>query len=188
MVQQSMAISERIFTPEEFEQFVLLPEHGDTAFELINGRVYPVVSNNRSSRIAGKILTYINWFVLENDLGYVTGADGGYVVSGQHFIPDVAFMSKTRQPQPSNEAYNSLAPDLAVEVLSPSDDDSNVRLKLADYLNAKTTVWIVDPDAKTVEIYAPNKPSIKLTEADTIDGSDVLAGFQLPVKKVFDTV
>ncbi len=115
------------------------------------------------------------------------GQMGGYVVSGQHFIPDVAFMSKTRQPQPSNETYNSQAPDLAVEVLSPTDDDSNVRLKLADYLNAGTTVWIVDPEAKTVEIYSPNKPSIKLAESDTIDGGDVLAGFQLPVKDIFDT-
>ena len=182
-----MVISERIFTAEEFKQFILLPEHGDTSFELINGRVYPVVSNNRSSRVAGRILTFINLFALEHDAGYVTGADGGYVVSGQHFIPDVAFMSKARQPQPSNETYNSQAPDLAVEVLSPTDDDSNVRLKLADYLNAGTTVWIVDPEAKTVEIYVPNKPSIKLTESDTIDGGNVLAGFQLPVKDIFDT-
>ena len=58
-----MAIPERTFTAEEFDEFILLPEHGDTLFELINGRVYPVVSNNRSSRIAmllgAIIVTYV---------------------------------------------------------------------------------------------------------------------------------
>jgi Uma2 family endonuclease len=180
-----MAIPERTFTAEEFDEFILLPEHGDTLFELINGRVYPVVSNNRSSRIAGKILTFINVYVLAQKIGYVTGADGGYIVAGERLMPDVAFMSKARQPRRSKEAYNPLAPDLAVEVLSPSDDESNVRLKLTSYLSAETTVWIVNPDTRTIEIHLPNKPPIKLTETDTIDGGDMLPGFTLPVGDVF---
>jgi Uma2 family endonuclease len=181
-----MAIPERTFTAEEFDEFILLPEHGDTLFELINGRVYPVVSNNRSSRIAGKILTFINVFVLAQKIGYVTGADGGYIVAGERLMPDVAFMSKARQPRRSKEAYNPLAPDLAVEVLSPSDDESNVRIKLADYLRAGTVVWIVNPDTRTVEIHLPDQPSSKLTENDTLAGGDVLPGFTLPVSDIFE--
>jgi Uma2 family endonuclease len=180
-----MAISEKTFTAEEFDEFVLLPEHGDTLFELINGRVYPVVSNNRSSRIGASILIAVGSFVKAKELGYVTGADGGYIVTGERLMPDLAFMSKARQPRRSKAAYNPLAPDLAVEVLSPSDSESNVRIKLADYLSAGTTVWIVDPDSKTVEIHSPNKPSSKLTANDTLDGGDVLPGFTMPVRDIF---
>jgi Uma2 family endonuclease len=181
-----MAIPERTFTAEEFDEFILLPEHGDTLFELINGRVYPVVSNNRSSRIGASILIAVGSFVKANALGYVTGADGGYIVAGERLMPDLAFMSKVRQPRRSKEAYNPLAPDLAVEVLSPSDDESNVRLKLTSYLSAETTVWIVNPDTRTIEIHLPNKPPIKLTETDTIDGGDMLPGFTLPVSEIFE--
>ncbi|MEJ5197516.1 MAG: SdrD B-like domain-containing protein, partial [Anaerolineae bacterium] len=49
----------------------------------------------------------------------VTGADGGYRVGDERYIPDVAFVSQSRQPAPSRDAYNAIAPDLAVEVLSP---------------------------------------------------------------------
>jgi Uma2 family endonuclease len=180
-----MVIADRTFTEAEFEQFVLQPEHGDTLFELIDGKAYPVVSNNRSSRIAAFILTSINSFVIANQLGYVTGADGGYVVSGQRYIPDVAFMSKTRQPTPSDEAYNSKSPDLAVEVLSPSDDPANVRIKISNYTYAGTTVWIVNPDNNTVEIYVPHQPAVRLTTNDSISGGSILPGLQIPVKDIF---
>jgi Uma2 family endonuclease len=181
-----MVIADRTFTVEEFEQFILLPQHGDTMFELIDGKVYPVVSNNRSSRIAMSLGIIVGGYIKANKLGYVTGADGGYVVAGEHLIPDMAFMSKARQPQPSREAYNPLAPDLAIEVLSPTDDDANVRLKLTSYLNAGTTVWIVDPDAETVEVYVPKQQPTKLSIKDTLYGSDVLPGFEIAVRDIFE--
>ncbi len=181
-----MVISERTVTEYEFEQFIMQPEHGDTLFELIDGKIYPVVSNNRSSHVAMSIGIIIGSFVKINKLGYITGADGGYQVSGQRYIPDVAFMSYDRQAQPSDLAYNPLAPDLAVEVLSPTDNPTNVRIKLTNYLNAGTVVWIVEPNAKTVEIYVPNEKPMKLTEDDTIDGGAVLPNFELPVKSIFE--
>lgn len=181
-----MVLGKRTITEHEFEQFILLPEHGDTLFELIDGEIYPVVSNNRSSRIAMSIGIIIGSFVNKNNLGYITGADGGYQVSGQRYIPDVAFMSKTRQAEPSDASYNPLAPDLAVEVLSPTDNPANVRIKLTNYLNAGTIVWIVDPNAKTVEIYIPNQKPAKLTVDDTIQGGSIFPDFELPVKKIFN--
>jgi Uma2 family endonuclease len=181
-----MVIADRTFTVEEFEQFFLLPEHGDTMFELIDGKAHPKVSNNYSSRIAASIASIVGAYVKANKLGYITGADGGYVVSGERLIPDIAFMSKARQPQPSKATYNPLAPDLAVEVLSPSDDDSNVRLKLTSYLNAGTTVWIVDPDAETVEVYIPKQQPSKLSIKDTLSGGDVLPGFEIAIRDIFE--
>ncbi len=76
-----MIINDRTVSEAEFEEFILLPEHGDTVFELIDGKIYPVVSNNRSSRIAMTIGILLGAYVLQKKLGYVTGADGGYQVS-----------------------------------------------------------------------------------------------------------
>ncbi|MGQ9889985.1 MAG: Uma2 family endonuclease [Aggregatilineales bacterium] len=86
----------------------------------------------------------------------MTGADGGYVVGGERYIPDVAFISFTRQPEPSHAAYNPQPPDLAVEVLSPPDKAAVLRIKIVNYLRAGTAVWLVDPAQKTVEIYTPD--------------------------------
>jgi Uma2 family endonuclease len=181
-----MVISDRTYTAEEFETFMLLPEHGDTLFELIEGRIYPVVSNNRSSRIGIQLGAVIVIYVKQHKLGWVTGADGGYIVAGQRYIPDVAFMSKERQPQSSDAAYNPIAPNLAVEVLSPNDDPANLRIKIVNYLRADTTVWIIDPDTTTVEIYTPDKQTAKLSKDDTLSGGDVLPGFEILVSDIFD--
>jgi Uma2 family endonuclease len=117
-------------------------------------------------------------------MGRVTGADGGYVVSGERYIPDVAFISKEKQPEPSHEAYNTTPPDLAVEVLSPSNDPGDIRIKLFNYLRAGTVVWLVDPDKKEVEVYASGQAK-KLGLDSILDGGDVLPGFTLPVKEIF---
>ncbi|RPJ02748.1 MAG: Uma2 family endonuclease [Chloroflexi bacterium] len=100
-------------------------------------------------------------------------------------MPDVAFISKARQPEPSHEAHNPNAPDLAVEVLSPSDDPGDLRIKVTNYLAAGTVVWVVDPDKKVVEIHAPGKRADRLGMKETISGGDVLPGFALAVKEVF---
>ena len=132
-------------------------------------------------KLGGRLSVYVE----DNDLGYVTGADGGYMVGGNRFIPDVGYISKARQAEPSHEAYNPNAPDLAVEVLSPTDDRDSLRLKVAAYLVAGTTLWVVDPDAKQVEVYGPGNTPVVLGADDTLNGGDVLPGFTLAVKAVF---
>jgi Uma2 family endonuclease len=178
-----MAVQTKRATVEEFDQFVQLPENADRLFEYVGGEITEVVSNNYSSEIAARILIEIGIFVKNKNMGRVTGADGGYMVSGERYIPDVAFISREKQPEPSHEAYNPTPPDLAVEVLSPSNDLSDIRIKLVNYLNAGTVVWIVDPDKKQVEVYASGQAK-KLGLNDTLDGGAVLPGFTLPVKEI----
>ncbi|MBI5666458.1 MAG: Uma2 family endonuclease [Chloroflexi bacterium] len=172
-------------TVEEFDTFVTLPENHERLFEFIGGEIVAVVSNNYSSllgmRVGGRMLV----FVEQHDLGYVTGTDGGYRVSGERYIPDVAFVSKQRQPQPSREAYNPIAPDLAVEVLSPTNDESDMRFKVVNYLRAGTMVWVVNPDRKQVEVYAPNAAPRTIGIDGVLDGGEVLPGFTLAVKDIF---
>jgi Uma2 family endonuclease len=115
----------------------------------------------------------------------VSGADGGYRVAGERYRPEVAFSSKTRQPEASHEVYNPNAPDLAVEVLSPSDKPDDMRIKIANYLAAGTLLWVVEPETKTVEIYTPGQKARRIRVTETLDGGAVLPGFTLVVKDIF---
>jgi Uma2 family endonuclease len=170
---------------EDFDRLVGLPENTDRQLEYIGGRIVEVVSNNLSSKIAGGILGELYLFLKRNPLGYLTGADGGYMVVGERYIPDVAFISKSKQPAPSREAYNPNPPDLAVEVLSPSNDAGDIRIKVANYVLTGTQVWVVWPDEKQIEVYVPGQPVTVLSIGDSLDGGDVLPGFTLRVNDVF---
>ncbi|MCZ7541298.1 MAG: Uma2 family endonuclease [Anaerolineae bacterium] len=144
------------------------------------------MSNSYSSLVAARILIKLGAFLEgANVAGYLTGADGGYQVGDERYIPDVAFVVKARQPEPSHETYNPLAPDLAVEVISPSDDLNVLRVKVGNYLAAGTTVWVVRPEAKAVEVYAPGQPVRRVSADGALDGGDVLPGLSLPVKDLF---
>lgn len=181
-----MAISTRRLTIEEFDRIVILPENSEKKLEYIGGEIVEVVSNNYASEIAARVLIKIGIYLESNPIGRLTGADGGYQVSGDRYIPDVAFISKAKQPQPSHEAYNSNAPDLAVEVVSPTDAQRNITDKVVNYLKAGTVVWIVYPEDKEVKVYEPNQPIKTLTVDNTLDGGSVLPGFKLVLKDIFE--
>jgi Uma2 family endonuclease len=78
------------------------------------------------------------------------------------------------------------APDLVVEVVSPSDRMTDVQAKVDDYLRAGVRlVWVVEPRARTVTAYVPGRPPRVYGEADDLDGGDVLPEFRLPVAEIF---
>lgn len=179
-----MVFQTRPVTAEEFDRQITLPENMHRNLELIAGEIVEkVVSNPRSSSIAAWILGRLAVFVDANDLGHVTGAGGGYIVSGERYIPDGAFISKARQPLLPDQAYNPLAPDLALDVLSPANTDEEMRVKVVNYLAAGTVVWLVEP-GKRVEIHRPGQPVQILGTEDTLDGGEVLPGFALSVQEI----
>lgn len=175
----------RILTPDAFEALAVLPENRDRRLEYHDGEIVEVVSNSKSSRIAARILSRLEAFVSEQRLGFTTGADGGHIIAGQRYIPDAAFMSTDRQAEPPDAAYNPVAPDLAVEVLSPTDDRDALRIKVVNYLSAGTTVWLFDPEKQRVKIYRPAQPEQTLDIDDVLEGSPTLPGFSLPVRDCF---
>jgi Uma2 family endonuclease len=174
----------RRMSAEKFDEFIMQPENADRNFELIAGEmVEKLVSNSRSSRIAAWILMKLGVFVDEHELGYVTGPDGGYIVCGERYIPDGAFLSKTRRPVFPNAAYIDMAPDLALEVLSPGNTDEELRVKIVNYLAAGTIGWVVARD-KRVELHRSGQPVQVLFQNDLLDGGDLLPGFSLPVTDI----
>jgi len=181
-----MAVQAQRMTVEEFDEFVGQPEHADRLFEYIGGEVVEVVSSQRASAIAYNVGFFLKLHLRTNNIaGLVTGADGGYEIAGERYIPDVAFVSASRQAAPSERAYSPIPPDLAVEALSPSNTPHEMRLKLVNYLAAGTTVWIVDPERQLVEVYTPGRAAKTVRADGTLDGGDVLPGFRLAVQDIF---
>lgn len=177
-----MVLQTNSMTTAEFEVWIRLPENVDKSFELIAGEIYDTVAHWDSSRIAATIGSFIGMYVREYGLGKVTGADGGYKVGKDRYIPDVGFVKKERLTDQDYEGgYYPVAPDLAVEVISPTDSDKKLRRKITNYLQAGVTVWVVDPGDGLVEIHAPGQ-FVEVIEKDgTIDGGQVLPGFSLKV-------
>lgn len=169
-------------TVEAFDTWV--QNQGDD-YEYIRGEVVAVVSNNYSSQVALLIGGMIAVYAAQKRLGHATGADGGYQIMGERYIPDVAFISKAKQSEPSRAAYNPNTPDLVVEVLSPTNDDEKMRVKIANYLAAGAVVWVLDPEAKVAEIYVQGQPVRILSGDDVLEGGDILPGFQVKLTDVF---
>ena len=84
----------------QFDQFISQPENTNRNYEWIAGRIVEkVVSNSRASTIGALMAGVLVIHVQHRKLGYVTGADGGYVIGGEKYIPDAAYVSNTRQSQ-----------------------------------------------------------------------------------------
>lgn len=175
-------------TAAEFEAFALHPENANREFEWIGEEIVEAVSNPKSSNVGARVTTYVGMYLLTNDIGHLTGADGGYRVSGERYIPDVGFIRHSKQPELAyDNGYIPNPPDLAVEVLSPGNDDHRLRIKIANYQAAGTLVWVVNVVSRTVEVYTPGQPVKILGVDDTLDGGDVLPGFTLNVRDFFPT-
>ncbi|MBC7871513.1 MAG: Uma2 family endonuclease, partial [Chitinophagaceae bacterium] len=182
---------ERLYTLDDLHEIEERPENHDKFFELIDGVIYEMAGTSaKPTVIAMKIGRLLGNYVDENNLGYITGADGKFEI-GTHdgLIPDVAFVSKTRQPELPDGPF-TIAPALAVEVVSPSDSIKATQRKAKRYLSLGTQiVWIVYPDDQSVDVcrlLPDGNMSIQEITGDAIlDGGDALPGFQLSLAKVF---
>jgi len=144
--------------------------HGDA-----QARLARVLGNHA---VAGRLGTVVT------ETGFVLARDPDTV-----YGPDVAFVARERleASPPHPTGFFQGAPDLAVEVLSPSNGPAEIHAKVADYLAAGARlVWIVDPDARTVTTYrALLAPSVKRRE-DLLSGEDVLPGLEIVVGAIFE--
>jgi Uma2 family endonuclease len=158
-------------------------------FELVDGVLVEKAMGYIESLLAIEIARLIKNFVLPGNLGLVSGSDGMMrLFSGLVRIPDVAFASWDRFPDRKvpNVPIPDLVPDLAVEVLSESNTDAEMTLKVSEYFSAGVRlVWLVDPETRTVAVYSAPNVVVLLHEHDTLDGGTVLPGFSLPLGDLF---
>lgn len=181
-----MAIPSQTMTVEEFDQWIFRPENVTKSFEYIGEAIIEVVSNNYSSQIAFEVGFYIKLHLKQKKIkGYVTGADGGYQVKHERYIPDVGYISGERQSEPCRVAYNPNYPDLAVEVVSPTDNDRDITIKVANYVAAGTVVWLIYPEQKQLNVIVPGQAVEQLSLDDTLNGSPIFEDFKLKVSEIF---
>ena len=125
----------------------------------------------------------------KKSLGVVTGAETGFLIARDPDTvraPDVAFVRAERVPTNPTPGFFQGPPDLAVEVLSPSDRASEVLAKMRDWLQAGClAVWLVDPATKTVSVCRDKTPMVTLGLSDDLTGDDVVPGFSFPVGQIF---
>jgi len=123
-------------------------------------------------------------------LGRIVGADTGFVVARDPDIgraPDVAFVSQARLDQTGiPKQFFPGAPDLAVEIVSPSDTIEEIEEKVDDFLAAGTRLgWVVNPRRRSVTVYRPGPQVVILKEADQLTGENVVPGFTCAVGELF---
>lgn len=186
-----MVLRERLITANEFWDIAQLPENAEKRLELIDGVIVEMASSSQMNTvIAMRIGYFLNAFVIPGDLGYVSGADGGYTITETNaYQPDVGFISKARHAALQGVAF-PIAPDLAVEVISPSESANDVLKKVRRYLQAGTkivlTVYSQDKSVYVWKAAADGSVNAQhLDENDTFDGGDVLPGFILKVSDIF---
>ena len=176
---------QKLLTAEELWQ---MPDDG-LKHELVNGELTTMSpAGLLQGIIAGRISRLIGNFVEEQKLGVVLVSEAGFKLQSNPDkvrAPDVAFIAKERLPQ-DLEGYGELAPDLAVEVISPNEYAVDVQEKLMQYLQAGVRqVWLVYPKTRVISIYRSMKEIVTVTAGDHLEGGDVLPGFTCAVNEIF---
>lgn len=135
--------------------------------------------------VAMRLGAAIHRHVELHGLGRVFAAETGFTIARHPDTvraPDVAFISRDRLPEPAPRGFAELAPDLAVEVLSPDDRPGEVLEKVADWLNAGTRlVWVVDPIRHIGRVYRADGSETIVEPSAVLQGEDVLPGFEWSV-------
>ena len=176
---------------------LLTYDAGGKRTELVRGRLMVrEPAGYAHGSIAGRVLVRIGMF-LETDqrarsaahpLGDVLAAETGFTLQRRPDTvraPDVAFVAWARIPI-ERAGFAELAPDLAVEVLSPGDRAGEVLAKVADWLNAGTSlVWVIDSERRVARVYRADGTESIVSEGSALEGEGVLPGFAMILDRLF---
>jgi Uma2 family endonuclease len=182
-----MATTHQLMTAEEL---LRLPDDG-YRYELVRGELRKMApAGYLHGRVAINLTTPLDRHVRDHNLGVICAAETGFKLASNPDTvraPDVAFIRRERVQEVGDvEGYWPGAPDLAVEVISPSDTYVDVQEKVFDWLEAGTRmVILVMPRKRTIAVYRSLTDMMMLTEHDTLDGADVVPGWKIPVRELF---
>ena len=162
---------------------------GDGRYELIDGALVEMSpAGGDHGEIGARALARLWFHVQEHRLGKVYNADTGFSLAPKLVLcPDVAFVRADRlPPKEEHSKILRLAPDLVVEIVSPTDRAGKVAKKVEDWLAAGVRLlWLFRPRDRTVTVYAPGRLSHVLGIGDMLDGVDVLPDFRVPIVDLF---
>jgi len=193
-----MIVQEKFYTIDDLWE---LSQHQDDddepkRYELDEGELIVMApAGDKHGLLAAEAIIRIGSFVKEHKLGKVTAAETGFVLwtnakTGRSVVraPDVGFIATARLV-PQTGKFFPIPPDLAVEIVSPSDSATQIRRKVRQYVKAGTRMIIVIyPDEQIVDVYQPDQPTLNYGIDDTLDGGAVLPGFQLAIRALFEAL
>lgn len=181
------AVAGERMTADEFE--TLTETDG---FELIDFEIVEKRVDQLAAWVIASVICELRNYAKLTRAGAVYASDAAYKCfdTANFRKPDASFVVASRQPKGIGTGPLMITPDLAVEVISPSDMHGRILGKVELYLSAGVRmVWIIDPMHRFVNVYVPGqKKPLWLTEEDVLDGRDILPGFQCIVRELFPPV
>ena len=185
----STVSSTSVFTPDD-----LLSLRDDRRYELVGGKLVEKPASALSSLVAGIILEILSEFVRKGRLGTVFPPDLTYQCfpNDPSLVrrPDVSFIRRGRFQGPRlPDGHVRIAPDLAVEVISPNDTAYDIDDKVEMYLSAGVgLILVINPVTRTVRVYGAKLRGAVLREEEALDGADILPVFSCSIREIFARV
>jgi Uma2 family endonuclease len=170
------------------EEFMALPEQG--RYELVDGEVIEIGNSGMEHGYLASILNFhLSRCILPQKLGILCDSSTAFAMTtGNKRSPDIGFVAKARLQGLKRlpKGFFQGAPDLAVEVISPSNTFEEIHNKLVEYFdNDCRLAWVIHPDEQSVLVYRQPQPDRLLKRTDSLDGEEVVPGFTLALSELF---
>ena len=170
---------------------IRLSHHENRGVELVNGTLVEKPMGMQESLIASNLIVLLGIYAKPEKRGLVSGEQGMIrMLMGNVRMPDVAYFRRADLPggDMPKEAAPRVAPVLAVEVLSASNTDEEMRIKVREYFQSGVrVVWMLAPPTQTLRVYDAPDRFRQLTRDDALDGGELLPGFAVQVGELFET-
>ena len=157
------------------------------SYEYVKGELVPMGDPTMEhGEVSSNLVILLGTYIRQHQLGRIYTAETTFQIGQSGRKPDVAFISQERLPE-NRRQTSPIPPDLAVEVVSPTDRTYEIQEKVSEYLNAGAQmVWVVEPVLRTVTVYRSSNDIKTLTINDSLAGEDVIEGFRCSVAEIFD--
>jgi Uma2 family endonuclease len=165
------------------EQLLALPHDGK--YELVDGELLHMSpAGYRHGRIVIRLSSRLEQYAASHKLGAVLDGQTGFrFPDGNLRSPDISFLAAIHLPPDEPAGFLHGHPDLAVEVLSPTDRAADVARKVAEYLaEGIGLLWVIDPEQERAVVYRPGAAPRSVGKDEALDGEDVLPGFRCPLR------
>ena len=175
--------TKKVWTDEE-----LMRIKHEGKVELVDGEVKLMTpAGAEQGAISMDLATRLNNYVRRHKLGRIFDAQTGFRPFENLRAPDISFVIKEKLPEKLPKGFLRVAPDLAVEVLGPEERVSDYEDKVAEYLSwGVRLIWLVDPNTETVTVVRANGKREVLKGSDVLTGEEVIPGFKIKVRKIFE--
>lgn len=173
----------RVRSEESINRFLMK----NKSYEYVNGKLEKKnMPNAKHSGIAGRLTGELWFYLKKNKIGRVY-PEAHFQIGEDKRVPDVAFVAENKIPDTGEpQKFWSFAPDLAVEIVSPTDFYQDVLDKIDEYFLAGVKqVWLINPEKENLTIYYSFDEPKVLSKTDTLTCEEILPKFRLKLSEIF---